>query len=398
MRYLTAGESHGKAITGIIEGIPANLKITLKGINKELARRQGGYGRGGRMKIENDMIDILSGVRGGKTLGSPITLQIKNKDWINWKEILNPIGDCGYDKEEVKIKQDEKIKKVKPKVTKPRPGHADLAGALKYNQKDLRNILERASARETAIRVAIGAIAKMLLRELEIEITSHVIQLGNVRLKNYNEKFEKIKEKSAQSKVRCINQDISKEMIAEIDKCKEKGDSLGGIFEIRTTRLPVGLGDHVHWDNKLDGKLTQALMSIQAIKGVEVGLGFKAAKLSGSQVHDEIAYKQDFFRCSNNAGGIEGGITNGEPLILKAAMKPIPTLYQPLSSVDLNTKERFKASVERSDVTAVPAASVVGEAVVAFELAKACIDKFGGDSLEELKINYNNYLKMLNKR
>ncbi|AGB40500.1 chorismate synthase [Halobacteroides halobius DSM 5150] len=398
MRYLTAGESHGEAITGILEGVPANLEINPKDINRELTRRQGGYGRGGRMKIENDLIDILSGIRGGKTLGSPITLQIKNDDWENWREVLAPFGDCGYDQDEVKIKKEDKIKRVEPKVTKPRPGHADLAGALKYNQDDLRNILERASARETAIRVAIGAIAKVLLKELGIEVTSHVIQLGSVALEGYQTDFDKIKTKSAQSQVRCVDEDVTKKMIAEIDDCKEKGDSLGGIFEIRTTKLPVGLGGHVQWDRKLDGQLAQVLMSIQAIKGVEVGLGFEAAKQPGSQVHDPIFYDEQFFRESNNAGGIEGGMSNGEPVVIKAAMKPIPTLYQPLSSVDLETKEEFKASVERSDVTAVPAASVVGESVVAFELAKACLEKFGGDSIEEIKDNYNNYLEMLEQR
>ncbi|GAB6099050.1 chorismate synthase [Halanaerocella petrolearia] len=398
MRYLTAGESHGQAITGILEGVPANLEITPEDINRELTRRQGGYGRGGRMKIENDLIDILSGIRGGRTLGSPITLQIKNDDWENWEEVLAPFGDCGYDHDEVEIKKENKIKRVEPKVTKPRPGHADLAGALKYNQDDMRNILERASARETAIRVAIGAIAKVLLGELGVEVTSHVIQLGSVGLEDYQADFDEIKSKSTQSEVRCIDEDITQEMIAEIDDCKEQGDSLGGIFEVRTTKLPVGLGGHVQWDRKLDGKLAHSLMSIQAIKGVEVGLGFEAAKLPGSQVHDEISYDDSFFRQSNNAGGIEGGMSNGEPVVVKAAMKPIPTLYQPLSSVDIETKEEFKASVERSDVTAVPAASVVGEAVVAFELAKAVLDKFGGDSIEEVKDNYTNYLERLEQR
>ncbi|GAB6138830.1 chorismate synthase [Halanaerobaculum tunisiense] len=398
MRYLTAGESHGSAITGILEGVPANLEIKPEDINRELTRRQGGYGRGGRMQIETDLIDILSGIRGGKTLGSPITLQITNDDWENWEEVLAPFGDCGYDQTEVEIEKEDKIKRVKPKVTKPRPGHADLAGALKYNQADLRNILERASARETAVRVAIGAIAKVLLKELDIGVTSHVIQLGSVELADYQADFAEIKNKSAQSEVRCIDQETTNQMIAEIDDCKEQGDSLGGIFEVRTTKLPAGLGGHVQWDKKLDGKLAQSLMSIQAIKGVEVGLGFEAAKAPGSQVHDEIGYNDGFFRSSNNAGGIEGGMSNGEPLVIKAAMKPIPTLYQPLASVDLETKEEFKASVERSDVTAVPAASVVGEAVVAFELAKACLAKFGGDSIEEVKANYKNFLEMLEQR
>jgi chorismate synthase len=398
MRYLTAGESHGQAITAILEGMPANLALSPEEINRELLRRQGGYGRGGRMELETDLIDILSGVRGGKTLGSPITLQIKNDDWENWQEVLAPFGDCGYDKEEVHIEKEDKIKEVKPKVTKPRPGHADLAGVLKYNQTDLRNILERASARETAVRVAVGAIAKVLLKELDIKITGHVIQLGSVKLKDRELKFEEIKQKSEESKVRCVDPETTEEMIAEIDDCKEAGDSLGGVFEIRTNKLPVGLGSHAHWDRKLDGRLSQALMSIQAIKGVEVGLGFQAAGRPGSKVHDEIDYDDQFYRRSNNAGGIEGGMSNGEPIVLKAAMKPIPTLYQPLSSIDIETKEEFKASVERSDVTAVPAASVVGEAVVAFELAKACLEKFGGDSIEEVLANYNNFLEMVRNR
>nr|WP_282580182.1 chorismate synthase [Natroniella sulfidigena] len=395
---MTAGESHGKAITGILEGIPANLEVTREDIDRELARRQGGYGRGGRMKIETDQIEILSGIRGGKTLGSPITFQIKNDDWENWQQVLAPFGNSGYDQEEVTIKKEEKVKSVAPKVTKPRPGHADLAGSLKYNQTDIRNILERASARETAVRVAIGAVAKKFLQQFGIEIVSHVLQIGQAQLKEEEISFSEIKDKSDQSPVRCIDSQATEEMIKEIDICKEEGNSLGGVFEIRANALPVGLGSHVHWDRKLDGKLAQALISIQAIKGVEVGLGFEAGARYGSNVHDEIGYQDGFYRNSNNAGGIEGGTSNGEEIVLKAAMKPIPTLYQPLSSVDLETKEEFKASVERSDVTAVPAASVVGEAVVAVELAKALLEKFGGDSLEETKMNYDNYLAILEQR
>lgn len=398
MRYLTAGESHGRAITGILEGMPANLEIDKDEINRQLARRQGGYGRGGRMKIENDQIDILSGIRGGKTLGTPISFQIENDDWPNWEEVLAPFGDNGYGQDEIEIQKENKIKTVQPKVTKPRPGHADLAGALKYNQTDLRNILERASARETAMRVTVGAFARILLKEFGIDITSHVKRIGSVKLEERELDFAEIRNKSAHSEVRCVDEKTTQEMIAEIDDCKEEGNSLGGVFEVRTTKLPAGLGSHVHWDRKLDGKLAQALMSIQAIKGVEVGLGFEAARRRGSEVHDEIAYEEEFYRLTNNAGGMEGGMTNGEPLVIKAAMKPIPTLYKPLSSVDLETKEEFKASVERSDVTAVPAASIVGENIVAFELAKAFLDKFGGDSLEEIKNNYNSYLKMLEQR
>ena len=398
MRYLTAGESHGKAITGILEGMPANLEIDKDEINLQLTRRQGGYGRGGRMEIEDDQIDIYSGIRGGKTLGTPISFQIENDDWPNWEEVLAPFGDNGYEQDEVEIHKENKIKTVKPKVTKPRPGHADLAGALKYNQTDLRNILERASARETAMRVTVGAFGRILLKEFGIDVTSHVKRIGGVELPERELSFAEIREKSAGSEVRCVDEAVTKDMIAEIDDCKEEGNSLGGVFEVRTTKLPTGLGSHVHWDRKLDAKLAQALMSIQAIKGVEVGLGFEAAKRRGSEVHDEIAYDDDFYRLSNNAGGFEGGMTNGEPLVIKAAMKPIPTLYKPLSSVDLETKEEFKASVERSDVTAVPAASIVGENVVAFEVAKAFLAKFGGDSIEEIRDNYNNYLKKLEQR
>ncbi len=399
MRFLTAGESHGKAITAILEGVPANLEITPEDINKELARRQGGYGRGGRMQIETDQIEVLSGIRASKTMGSPITLQISNDDWKNWEDILAPFGDGGYDFDEVKIKKETKIKKVTPKVTRPRPGHADLAGSLKYNQTDIRNVLERASARETAVRVAVGAVAKTLLKEFGIEVASHVIRVGSVSFEQEELTLTEIKEKSSQSKLRCVDEKTTKLMVKEIDAVKEAGDSLGGVFEVRTSSLPVGVGSHVQWDRKLDGRLAQGLMSIQAIKGVEVGLGFEAASHRGSQVHDEIAYENDdFYHTSNNAGGVEGGMTNGEPLVVKAAMKPIPTLYKPLDSVDLESKENFSASVERSDVTAVPAASIVGESVVAFELAKGLIEKFGADSIEEMKANYKNYLQMLKER
>ncbi|TDX45409.1 chorismate synthase [Orenia marismortui] len=399
MRYLTAGESHGKAITAILEGIPANLKISKEDIDRDLARRQGGYGRGGRMKIETDQVNILSGIRGGKTLGSPITLQIENNDWENWQDVMAAFGNSGYDQEEITIKKETKIKHVKPKVTKPRPGHADLAGSLKYNQEDIRNILERASARETAMRVAVGAIAKTFLRNFGIEFAGHVLQVGRVALdKELDIDLDEIRERSEDSPLRCVDKEVTQQMIEEIDQCKTEGNSLGGIFEIRTTALPIGLGSHVQWDRKLDARLTAALMSIQAIKGVEVGLGFEVGKRWGSKVHDEIFYEDRFYRKSNNAGGIEGGMSNGEPLVLRAAMKPIPTLYKPLSSIDLESKEEFKASVERSDVTAVPAASVVGEAVVAIELAKVFLEKFGGDSIEEIRINYENYLTMVRER
>jgi chorismate synthase len=398
LRYLTAGESHGKLLTAVVEGLPANLEITSDYINKELARRQGGYGRGGRMKLETDQIQILSGIRAKKTLGSPVTLQIKNKDWKNWKEIMSPSGEGGYEQEEVVIEKDDKIKQIKPKVTRPRPGHADLAGSLKYRQTDIRNILERASARETAARVAVGAMAKKFLNEFGIEIISHVVQLGGVQAQLQKLEFNQIMESVDSSPVRTLDKKAEREMIKRIEEAKEEGDSLGGVFEVLTTPLPVGLGSHVQWDRKLDGRLAQALMSIQAIKGVEVGLGFDVAQRPGSQVHDEIVYDGSFEHKSNNAGGLEGGMTNGEPLIIRAAMKPIPTLYKPLKSVDLKTKEQFKASVERSDVTAVPAAGVVGEAVVAIELAKSWLEKFGADSMEEIKENYQSYLNSLEQR
>ncbi|MCK8825292.1 chorismate synthase [Fuchsiella alkaliacetigena] len=396
-RYLTAGESHGKAVTTIIEGLPANLRINCEDINNELARRQGGFGRGGRMEVETDQVDILSGIRANYSLGSPITLQVKNKDWANWQEVMDPTGSGDY-QQEVKIEKDDKVKRISPEVTKPRPGHADLAGSLKYNQQDIRNVLERASARETAARVAAGAIAKIFLQEFGIKVISHVVQLGSIEAQRTEHTLAEIFKEVDKSPLRTLDVEAEEAMIAEIKEVKEAGDSLGGSFEVLTTPLPVGLGSHVHWDRKLDGRLAQALMSIQAIKGVEVGLGFEAARLRGSEVHDEIYYQDEFKRHTNNAGGIEGGITNGEPLRVKAAMKPIPTLYQPLESVDLESKEQFKASVERSDVTAVPAAGVVGEAVVAIELAKAWLEKFGGDSMEEVKRNYNNYLQALGER
>lgn len=399
LKYLTAGESHGKAVTAVIEGLPANLEIEPEDINYELARRQGGYGRGGRMELENDTVEILSGIRANQTLGSPVTFQIKNKDWINWQEIMSPEGDGGYDKEKVVIEKDEKVKEVTPKVTKPRPGHADLAGSLKYDQGDIRNILERASARETAARVAVGAVAKKLLKEFGIKVISHVVQLGSVEADEQGLSFVEIENQVDNSPVRTLDEQAESEMIEDIKQAKKAGDSLGGVFEVVTTPLPVGLGSHVQWDRKLDGRLSQALMSIQAIKGVEVGLGFAAAGKPGSEVHDEIYYQDGRFQHqSNNAGGLEGGMTNGESLRLKAAMKPIPTLYKPLESVDLETKEEFKASVERSDVTAVPAAGVVGEAVVAIELAKAWLEKFGGDSMAEIKQNYKNYIHSLEER
>lgn len=381
LRFLTAGESHGQGLIGILDGYPAGIKIFVEDINKDLVRRQVGYGRGNRMQIENDKAEILSGVRWGRSLGSPISLLIKNKDWLNWEKAMS----ISFEYED----------SVSP-VTKPRPGHADLTGLIKYDHKDIRNILERASARETAIRVAIGAVCKLLLKEFNIKIISHVTAIGGISINRMRLKTDEIQEKAELSLLRCADKDAEKKMIKRIDSAKRNGDSFGGVFEIIITNPPIGLGSHTQWDRKINARLSNAIMSIQAIKGVEIGLGFEAAKRFGSGVHDEIFYDKKskrFYRKTNNAGGIEGGMTNGEEIIIRAAMKPIPTLIKPLRSVDVLTKKPFKASVERSDVCAVPAAGVVGEAVIAFEIANAMIEKFGGDSLSEMKRNYNGYMK-----
>lgn len=383
LRYLTAGESHGKSLVTILEGVPSNLKVDPAKIDEELKKRQAGYGRGKRMDIEKDRVQILSGMRGGKTLGSPISLLIPNKDWENWKLIMDPI---------------------KPSkgggVTRPRPGHADLVGALKYDQRDIRNVLERASARQTATRVAIGAITKILLSEFGVSIISQVVQIGRIKAKVEDLKIGEIKRKAADSKVSCPDKEADKLMIEEIDRARKKGDTLGGVFEIIATGLPIGLGSYVHPDRRLDGRLAQGLMSIPAAKGVEIGLGFRASELLGSGVQDEIFYekRKGFYRMTNNAGGLEGGVTNGEPLRIKVAMKPLSTLQRPLSSVDLMTKKKVKATVERSDVCVVPAATVIGGSVVAFELANAMLEKFGGDSLGAMKKNCTGYLKYLRQR
>lgn len=382
LRYLTAGESHGQGLVVILEGIPAGFPVREAEINRELARRQKGYGRGARMKIEQDQAQILSGVRGGKSLGSPIALKIGNKDWANWQKIMDVAQD---DLGQAKV------------VHNPRPGHADLAGGIKYNQHDLRNILERASARETAARVAAGSIARALLREFQIEIAGHVTNLGGIEVGPDRPPLNRIAKIAEQSELRCIDPEAEKRMIQRIDEAKQQGDSLGGIFEIIVEGLPVGLGSHVQWDRKLDGRLAQAVMSIQAIKGVEIGMGFDLANHFGSEVHDEIFYQKNrgFFRKRNNAGGLEGGITNGEPLILRAVMKPLSTLIHPLQSVNILTKEPHQATVERTDVTAVPAASVIAEQVIALTLADAWLEKFGGDSFAEVKRNYEGYRQQM---
>jgi chorismate synthase len=383
LRYLTAGESHGPQLTTIMEGLPAGLEISAESINVDLARRQRGYGRGGRMQIETDKAEILSGVRWGETLGSPLTLAITNRDWENWNQKMSPAADC----------RDDAIR-----VTRPRPGHADLTGAIKYNQRDVRNILERSSARETAARVAAGAVAKALLRRFDIQIYGFVVQLGNIKVKRVDLPLEKLAAMAADSELFTFDPEADVAMKLHIDAMKSAGDSVGGVVEVVVTGAPPGLGSHVQWDRKLDARLTMALMSIQAIKGVEVGAGFAAAAAPGSQVHDEIFYdavEQRYFRRTNAAGGIEGGMSNGADIIVRAAMKPIPTLYKPLKTIDLDTKEQIEATVERSDVCAVPAASVVAEAVVALEIASAFLDKFGGDSIAEIERNYRGYLQYL---
>ncbi len=382
LRYLTAGESHGQALVAVIEGLPAGLALTAAYINTQLARRQGGYGRGARMNIAADAARLLSGVRGGTTLGSPLALLIENKDWANWSQVMSAEQDA---------QMEERV------VTKPRPGHADLAGVLKYGHRDIRNVLERSSARETAARVAAGTVARKLLAELGMEITGHVVQIGSVAAAVGELSLAELKERATASQLLCADHMAEQEMIAAIDQARNDGDSIGGVFEIRVVGVPPGLGSHVHWDRKLDARLAAALMSIQAVKGVEVGLGFAAAARAGSQVQDEIFYENDrgFYRNTNRAGGIEGGMSNGEEIALRAAMKPIPTLYRPLQSVDLVSKKPFAASVERSDVCAVPAACVVGEAVTAWELACACMEKFGGDSMDELRRHKDSYLVAL---
>lgn len=379
MRYLTAGESHGPQLTTIIEGIPAHLPLTAEDINADLRRRQGGYGRGRRMEIEKDEVKILSGVRHGKTTGAPITLVVENKDWQHWTKIMGiePISE-------------EELKEMKRVVTRPRPGHADLNGAIKYGHRDMRNVLERSSARETAARVAAGAVAKKLLKTYGIEVGSHVIEIGGVKAENINyNNMKDLQERSEASPVRCIDEEAAKKMMEVIDKAKQEGDSIGGVVEVIVEGVPIGLGSHVHYDRKLDAKLAMAVMSINAFKGVEIGLGFEAARLPGSKVHDEIIWDEQsgYSRKTNNLGGFEGGMTNGMPIVVRGAMKPIPTLYKPLKSVDIETKQPFEASIERSDSCAVPAAAVVMEAVVAWEIANAFLEKFGCDRLEEIEEN-----------
>jgi chorismate synthase len=394
LRYLTAGESHGPCLTILIDGVPAGFSVDIGQINHDLWRRQQGYGRGGRMLIEKDEAQIRSGIRWGETLGSPVALGIENRDWKNWTKKMSPFPED----------RDEKIA-----VTKPRPGHADLSGVFKYDRADIRDILERASARDTVSRTAAGSFAKQLLAPFGIRVMGYIRSIGNVAANLEGLSYEETYARAEESPVRTADSAMETEMIALIETCKKEGNTLGGIFEVVALGLPPGLGSHTQWDRKLDGRLAQALMSIQAIKGVEVGLGFEMARRRGSQVHDEIFFEPDkmvtegtprivptgFYRGSNNSGGTEGGMTNGSPLVVRVAMKPISTLMSPLQSVDLRTKHAADASVERSDVCAAPAAAVVGESVVAFELANAFLEKFGGDSLREIKRNYESYLEQI---
>jgi chorismate synthase len=377
-RFLTAGESHGKDLVAIVEGMPAGLALDEDYIARDLARRQKGYGRGSRMAIERDRAEIISGVRHGLTIGSPISLLIWNRDWENWKQVMSVLP----------VEQE-----VEP-VTRLRPGHADLVGAMKYNLDDVRPILERASARETASRVAVGAVARKLLAEFGIEIHSHTVCIGG----HWAKQVEKVDwSKVEKSPVRCADSKAGKAMLSTIDEAKKSGDSLGGVFEAIASGIPIGLGSHVHWDRRLDGRIAQAMMSINAVKGVEVGAGFNVANLPGSQVHDIIEFnaKRGWWHASNRAGGIEGGMSNGEPIIVRVAVKPIPTMSKPLPSVDLRTGEKVEAHFERSDICVVPAAGVIGEAMLAIVLAEAVLEKFGGDHIDETLRNYRGYLKSI---
>ena len=389
-RFLTSGESHGKCLNAIIEGVPAGINIDINFINKELSRRQCGYGRGGRMKIESDKVKILSGIRHGLSIGSPICLEIENKDWINWQIPMST--------EKVEL-SDENINIIKSKEIKNvRPGHADYSGVLKYNHVDVRNILERSSARETATRVAVGAIAKSILKEFNIECISFVTQIGEVFSNVEINPFDYI-ELIEKSELRTYSDDLCEKMKSEIIKAQTQGDTIGGSFKVVFKNVPVGLGSHVHWDRKLDGLLAQAIMSIPAVKSVEIGMGKSVASAFGSVVHDEIFIENgNYVRKTNNAGGIEGGMSNGEDIIISASMKAIPTMKKALNSVAIDRKEQVSAHFERSDTCAVPACSVVAEAMAAIVIADVFFEKFSHDSLFEMKQNFNNYIKQISLR
>jgi chorismate synthase len=385
LRFLTSGESHGKGLVAIIEGFPAHVPVEVEFVNHELKRRMGGYGRGGRMRIEADEIEILSGVRHAETLGSPIALHIRNRDWENWTDIMSaeahPEG------------------AQKRRVTRPRPGHADLPGALKYQFDDMRNVLERSSARETTARVAVGAFCKLLLREIGVQVYSHTVAVKDVQIS-----LDQLEEVSVekvpvieQSEMRCADPELDQAMRATVDQAIQRGDTIGGTFEVRAAGVPTGLGSYVHWDRRLDGRLAQAVMSINAVKAVSVGSGLESDPY-GSEYHDEILYNEqerEFFRRTNHAGGLEGGMSNGEEIIVRGVLKPIPTMRKPLMSVDLATKEAFKAQYERSDICVVPAAGVIGEAMVAIVLVQALQEKFGGDTLHEIRQNLASYTQIL---
>ena len=392
LRFTTAGESHGPALVAILEGAPAGIPLLAQDIDDDLGRRQQGYGRGRRMQIEKDQVELLSGVRAGYTLGSPIAMLIRNRDWKNWQDIMDPAPN----------ETDPEARKRS--VTRPRPGHADLPGMLKYDRDDARDILERASARETTARVAAGAICRKLLSEIGVTIGSHIVELGGVSAAVPDDWPDDINEAADASPLRTLDSKAEEEMIARIDAAKKDGDTLGGVCEVVCRGLPVGLGSHVSWDRKLDGRIGAAMMSIPAVKGVGIGMGFEASRLRGSQVHDEIHGTSDrnrtgdIARRTNNAGGLEGGMTNGEPLIVRVAMKPISTLMKPLATVEMKTGEAASAVAERSDVTAVPAMAVIAEAMLAFVVAQAVLEKFGGDSLAEIQRNLDGYLARIAER
>lgn len=389
LRFLTAGESHGKALVAIVEGLPAGIPLTAEAVDHQLLRRMQGYGRGARMKIEQDRVEFLAGVRAGETLGSPIAMLIPNRDWANWQDVMAAEGTPGEER--------------RRRVARPRPGHADLVGVLKYDRHDARDILERASARETTARVACGAVARRFLEELGVSIGSHVTSLGGIVARRPSQMPPALNDASDPSPVRVLDASVEAEIIARIDQAKRDGDTLGGEVEVVATGLPVGLGSHVHWDRKLDGRLAAMLMSIPAVKGVEIGMGFEAARRPGSAVHDPIVADPGnlrgagFSREGNNAGGLEGGMTTGEPLVVRVGMKPISTLMSPLKTVHLDTGAEANAQSERSDVTAVPAMGVIAEALVALVLAEAMLEKFGGDALVETRRNLDGYLAALRR-
>ncbi len=381
MRYLTSGESHGKKLTTIIEGVPARMPLLKEDINESLLRRQKGHGRGRRMQIEKDLVEITSGVRHGYTLGSPIALVVNNDDFKSWINIMG----------EDPIEDDEKVRRV---VTRPRPGHADLNGALKYGHRDMRNVLERSSARETTVRVAAGAVAKIMLKQLGIEVVGYVKEIAGIRAEEQEHlSIQERMEIAEESPVRVLDKNVEQAMMNRIDQAKKDGDSIGGICEVYVEGMPAGIGSYVHYDRKLDAKLAGSVMSINAFKGAEIGIGFEAARKNGSEVHDEIAWNEErgYYRKTNRLGGFEGGMTTGMPLVIRGVMKPIPTLYKPLQSVDIDSKEPFNASIERSDSCAVPAAAVVMEHVIAFELAKALTEQFTSDQFPQLKKAIEDY-------